>query len=314
MRQALLIYNPAAGRFPARRLVRRAVGVLKKAGWDVEMHTSQSGESVYALAADAVRAGREAVFVAGGDGTVGAVASALVGSGTALGVLPAGTSNVWAHDMGLETLAWSRWQALERSATRLATGKILPVDVGICNGRPFLMWAGVGLDGQMTGSLEPLGRVGKSFAVPQYFTRGVWNVRDWEGMPLRVEALGRKWEDKYLVVIASNICSYAGGILRLTPNAKVDDGLIDFWLIGGDSLRDAVIRVVQVLRGKHLDEPRVVHFQASEVIVTGKGLLPMQCDGEPGKIKPPLTFGVHSRALRVLIPADEVPRLFSDGE
>jgi YegS/Rv2252/BmrU family lipid kinase len=312
MRRALLIYNPSAGRFPAGPLVKRAADVLKEADWDVNIVASTSGDNLRLLAAEAVRNDCEAVFVAGGDGTVGAVAAELIGTETALGVLPAGTSNVWAQDMGLETLAWSRWQALDRAASRLAQAQIRLVDVGICNDRPFLLWAGVGLDGQMTGSLEPLGRIGKTFAVPQYFTRGVWNIRDWESMELRVEALGRSWEDRYIVIIASNISSYAGGILRLTPDAKVDDGLIDFWLIGGDSLRDALVRLYQVLRGKHLDEPRVVHFQAAEATIEGEGLLPFQCDGEPGKIEAPLKIGVRPRALRVLVPHDDVPRLFSE--
>lgn len=313
MRKALLIYNPSAGRFPAHILVNRAVRILEDADWKVSMVTTTSGESLYPLAAGAVRKGMQAVFVAGGDGSVGAVGAALLGSETALGVLPTGTSNVWAHDMGMQTLAWSRLQALDRAAVRLAQGEIRPVDVGFCNGRPFLLWTGIGLDGQMTGSIEPMGRIGKTFAVPQYFTRGVWSARGWEGMSLRIEALGQSWEDHYVVVIASNISSYAGGFLQLTPEAKVDDGLIDFWLVGGDSLRDAVVRVYQVLRGKHRDEPRIVHFQAAEAVIRGEGLFPMQCDGEPGRIKPPLAFSVQSKALRVLVPHDDIPRLFADG-
>jgi diacylglycerol kinase (ATP) len=311
MRNALLIYNPAAGRFPAKPLVQRARDVLNSAGWEVRMVISRSAKHLQSHTVKAVRDGCEAVFIAGGDGSVGAVGSALVGTETALGVLPAGTSNVWAHDMGLETLAWSRWLALEHAAQRLATSQIRTVDVGVCNERPFLLWTGIGLDGRMTGSLEPMGRFGKTFAIPQYVTRGVWNVRDWKSMPLRIRALGRNWEDRYLVVIASNICSYAGGLFCLTPDAKVDDGLMDFWLVGGDSLRDAIVRVVQVLRGSHLNEPKVVHFQADEVIVEGDDLLPMQCDGEPGTIEPPLKFGVWPRALKVLVPDDDIPRLFT---
>ncbi|HEY71293.1 MAG TPA: diacylglycerol kinase family lipid kinase [Anaerolineae bacterium] len=313
MRKARLIYNPAAGRFPAKTLVRRAKDVLKAAGWDVRMVISRSAKHLHTHTVKAVRDGCEAVFVAGGDGSVGAVGTALVGTDTALGVLPAGTSNVWAHDMGLETLAWSRWLALEHAAKRLARSQIRSVDVGVCNGRPFLLWTGIGLDGRMTGSLEPLGRLGKTFAIPQYFTRGVWNIRDWKSMPLRVRALGRNWEDRYLVVIASNICSYAGGLFSLSPDAKVDDGLMDYWLVGGDSLRDAIVRVVQVLRGSHLEEPKVVHFQADKVIVEGDDVLPMQCDGEPGTIEPPLEFSVKPRALKVLVPDDDVPRLFSQS-
>jgi len=114
MRRALLIYNPSAGRFPAGPLVKRAADVLKEADWDVNIVASTSGDNLRPLVAEAVRNDYEAVFVAGGDGSVGAVAAELIGTETALGVLPAGTSNVWAQDMGLETLTWSRWQVCGR--------------------------------------------------------------------------------------------------------------------------------------------------------------------------------------------------------
>ena len=85
MRSAWLIYNPAAGRFPAGWLLSRAVGVLDKAGWAVEVREAQHGGHLSDLAREAVEAGCQAVFVAGGDGSVGRVASALSGTDVALG-------------------------------------------------------------------------------------------------------------------------------------------------------------------------------------------------------------------------------------
>ena len=311
MRKAWLIHNPAAGRFPSGPFLGRAVGVLARAGWDLEVVESSPTQDLSLLAGEAVQAGCEAVFVAGGDGSVGRVAGALVGSSTALGVLPSGTANVWAQEMGLPLLSWTNWFALEEAAARLAEGDVRLVDVGECNRRPFLMWAGIGLDAHIINSIEPRERWEKTLATVHYALLGIWSARRWEGIDLRVRAGDRVWEDRYLVAVASNIRSYAGGLLALTPGALVDDGLLDFWLIGGRSLADAVVRVVQVLMGRHVDSPGVTHVQASEVVFESAADLPMHLDGEPCILHSPARFTVLKQALRVLVPRQGKISLFS---
>ena len=96
MRKALVIYNPAAGRFPVKPFLKAIETELVKAGWRAEIVATQSGEHAVQLGRQAAAESYEAAFAVGGDGTVGQVASGLLGSETALGVLPAGTSNVWA--------------------------------------------------------------------------------------------------------------------------------------------------------------------------------------------------------------------------
>jgi diacylglycerol kinase family enzyme len=98
---------------------------------------------------------------------------------------------------------------------------------------------------------------------------------------------------------------YAGGLMELAPDARFDDGQLDFWLIGGRSLRDAVLRVVQILRGTHVDAPGVVHFQASEARFESDADLTVQFDGEPTVVSSPLLFETRRRVLRVLMPAPE---------
>lgn len=305
MRSAWLIYNPAAGRFPAGWLLSRAVGVLAKAGWEVEVRETQHGGHLGELALEAVDAGCNAVFVAGGDGSVGRVASVLSGTEVALGVLPTGTANVWAKEIGIERLDWIHLFALEKAAARLASGEVHKVDMGRANGQEFLLWAGIGLDAQIVGGIEPRQRWEKAFGTIHYGLLALWKSIGWEGVELRVEAGDQVWEDRYLVAIASNIRKYAGGVVELSPDAKYDDGKLDFWLIGGSSLRDAVTKVVQILLGVHIDAPDVVYFQAEQAVFESASDIYMHFDGEPEVLKSPLHFQTLPSTLNVLIPKPE---------
>lgn len=302
MPNAWLIYNPAAGRFPAGWLLSRAVKVLNDAGWQLEVQESHEGRELQELALQAVQRGCEAVFVAGGDGSVGRVAAALAGSEVALGVLPSGTANVWAREIGLDRLDWINLFALERAAESLARGEIRKVDMGQANSQQFLLWAGIGLDAQIVSSLEPRGRWEKTFGTVHYGLLGLWNSIGWEGVELRVSASGEHWEGRYLVAIASNIRKYAGGLFELTPEARFDDGKLDFWLIGGKNMRDAVMRVVQILMGVHRDNPNVVHFQSATATFEADQDITMHFDGEPMKVGTSLRFKTNERSLNVLMP------------
>jgi diacylglycerol kinase (ATP) len=311
MRDAWLIYNPYAGRFPAGPLLSRAVRVLTEAGWEIEVLETSEGRDLGDLAQQAADHGCDAVFVAGGDGSVGKVATALAGRETALGVLPAGTANVWAHELGLAGLDWTHWFALEDAAIRLAQGRVRRVDLGMCDQHSFLLWAGVGLDATIVNSLERRERWEKALASIHYVTLAVWTSLGWDGIDLTVQANGQSWEGRFLVAIASNIRAYAGGLLELSPRAKVDDGLLDFWLIEGRSIKDAVVRVGQVLMGTHVESPGVVHFQAQEAVFESAEEMGMQLDGEPLLLKNSCSFTVRPRALNVIVPKPGGPQVFT---
>ena len=311
MRNAWLIYNPGAGRFPAGPFIGRAVKVLSKAGWDVRTIKRERDSDLSLMASEAIREDCQVVFVVGGDGSVGQMAGALAGSSTALGVLPAGTANVWAQELGLPRLGYINWFALEQAAAQLARGQIRMVDLGECNGHYFLLWAGVGLDAQIVDSIEPRGRWEKLFPTIYYGTMALWNSIGWKGVEFEIQTAEKTWTGKYLLAVACNIPAYAGGLMDLAPGAKVDDGLLDFWLLGGESLRDIVMRVIQLFRGTHIDAPGVDHFRAQKATFITKSSMPMQFDGEPIMIDPPVEFKVHRRVLRVLVPSEVEPRLFS---
>ena len=310
-RRAWLLYNPAAGRFPAGPLLERALRVLSAASWDAQIVTSEQKRGLAEVAREAVAQQCDAVFVVGGDGSVGQAASALAGSDTALGVLPAGTANVWAQELGLPRLDWIHLFALEQAAERLATGDIRLVDVGECNQQPFLLWAGVGLDAHVVNSIEQRERWEKAFATVHYATLALWNAIGWEGMDLKVRTTDHEFEGRYLVAVASNIPAYAGGLVDLAVGAKIDDGLLDFWFIESGKLRDVLIRVAQIFMGRHVEAEGVSHFRASEAVFELENGLPIQFDGEPKILTSPLEFRVKRKTLKVLVPSDVDPDLFA---
>jgi YegS/Rv2252/BmrU family lipid kinase len=294
--------------------LQRAADVLSEAGWSIEVRETSASESLAQLASQAIQAGCAAVFVAGGDGSVGQVAGALAGSQTALGVLPAGTANVWAKELGLPRLGWIHPLALEEAAERIAHGDVRQVDLGLAAGTPFMLWAGIGLDGKIVNSIEPRARLEKAFAVAHYAVLAVWESLDWTGIDLKVSALGQTWQDRFVLAVASNIRAYAGGFLELSPEAKIDDGLLDFWLLRGQSAADAVALVGQILMGRHVEAPQVIHFRTDAATFESSDPMPLQFDGEPAPKLTRVELSVMPRALKVIVPRGGWPALFSDSQ
>ena len=302
MRRALLLYNPVAGRFPVKPFLKSVTKTLADSGWTTEVVATQSGEHATESAKQAALEGYDAVFASGGDGTIGQVAAGLVGAETALGILPSGTANVLALELGLPVFYWTRWWALKENARTLANAPIHAVDVGLCNGQPFLLWAGMGLDALTIHALEPRIRVEKFFAFPEYFGTTVWNASQWKGVNLRMWADNVEVEGHFMVAVANNIRRYMGGLAVLSPEAHMDDGEFDLWLLSGNNLADALMRAYELWRGHHLtsDMARRIPFRHLRVAADSPFLV--QADGEPLPETHEVNITIKSRALRMLIP------------
>jgi diacylglycerol kinase (ATP) len=312
MPRALLVYNPAAGRYPSLLLTERAAKVLEDKGWQIQMEQTQSGKQITTLARKAAAQGLDAFVVVGGDGSVNRALAGLVGTHTALGVLPAGTANVWAQELGLPGLSWTRLMALEESARRIANARVWEADVGFCNDRPFLLWAGIGLDAFIVHRIEPRTQLEKRFAVVQYAASAALNASAWRGMKLRVSTDGEIAAGHFLLAVVSNIHLYAGGYAELSPHALLDDGTMDLWLFEGSRLEDIVQLVWELWSGRHLHSDRVRRIPFRRAVLESDSPLYVQADGEPMQENGQVQIEVRRRAVRVLVPEDTPRPLFRD--
>jgi diacylglycerol kinase family enzyme len=304
MRKGLLLYNPAAGRFPVRQFVHRIIHPLKTSGWNIEVAETLSGTHAMQTAHQAASEKYDAVFAIGGDGTVGQVASGLLDSETALAVLPAGTTNVWALEQGQKPFGWMHWDALRENAALLANVEPQRVDVGLCNDQPFLLWAGIGLDAQAIHKTEPRHRFFKHISVPHFFANTIWQATFWHGLDLRVWADGKLVEGHYLIAVATNIRHYAGGLSVLSPNALLDDNEMDMWLLSGDSVADTLRHFFDLVAGRHLtsDQARCLPFHHARV--ESDAPYAIQIDGDPALGGHQTEITIKHRGLKILMPKD----------
>ena len=171
--QAELIYNPSGGQVVVRYELSNVISFLEHYGWSITLRETSKPAEATELARHAVDRGARVVIAAGGDGTVNEVANALVGTDAALGVLPVGTTNTWALQMGIPALnpvlmgtqaarliagleerlahplpANYYRKVLLNAARVLVEGHTVTVDVGELSGRYFLISAGIGLEEQ----------------------------------------------------------------------------------------------------------------------------------------------------------------------
>ena len=302
-----MVYNPVAGRYPSRMLTERAASVLEQYGWEVEIETTTGGDHIFSLASQAAQDKKDSLIVVGGDGSLNKALPGLVGTKTALGVLPAGTANVWAREIGLPGLSWTRLNALEESAHRLARGHIQRVDVGLSNEKHFLLWSGIGIDAFIVHRIEPRKQWEKNFTLVRYAANAVWSARQWQGVKLRIETDDLKVEGKFMLAEVSNIRLYAGGFATLSPQARLDDGLMELWLFDGENLEELLQQAWSLWSGKHVNSKRVKFMQFKKVILESDAPIYLQMDGEPEFGGMQVSIKVLPRALKVLIP-DQAPK------
>src|SRR5512138_2001211 len=302
MRSAVIIYNPAAGRSSVRPFIKSAVNELESAGWTVEAAETKSADHIIALAKQAAAEKKDAVFAVGGDGTVGNVVNGLVGSDTALGVLPAGTANVWSMGLGLRPFAWTRPWVLRQNASLLANAPCHPIDVGLCNQVSFMMWAGIGLDAMAIQALEPRVRLDKFFAAPEYAATALWNAAQWSGLNLHIWTDEHEVQGRFILAVATNIRHYMGGLSNLSPDAYIDDGLLDMWLFSGSNLGDVLRHAYDLWRGNHVNSEAAHRIPFRNLRVEADADYWIQTDGEARGSATVAEIRVQAQALKLLMP------------
>lgn len=306
--KAQLIYNPTAGPWDVRRALKRVRSYLRRRGWSVGLQLTKKAGDATTMARAAAQAGYDVVVVAGGDGTVNEAVNGLVGTRTALGVLPVGTGNMWAKQLGIPTYTLTNPLRLREAAAYLAEGSIHRVDVGQANNRYFLCWAGIGLDAQVTTEMEPRKRRTKRLGVLPYVVAAVTVARDFQGVRTRVSLDGDIVRGRTLLILVSNIQQYIG-MLNVAREARMDDGLLDVFVFKGMGLQYAARHLLKIVSRRHLQDPKVVHRQARRIEVWTEWAIPVQVDGDPIGATP-ITLKVVPRALSVLVPPSAPRSLF----
>ena len=286
MTRFFVIFNPAARGEKSQRLLHF---LESKASTNVTFAPTQRAGEAQTLAARAVAEGYDAVIAAGGDGTINEVINGIGTTGVALGILPLGTVNVFALELGIPLKLDAAWATVQRGMTRLIDLAHAESNGG---GRFFAQLAGVGFDARAVraASWELKKKVG-----PLAY---VWaGLKVLQEPPVAVEVTADGRTARGVAVFVGN-GRYYGGRFRLFPQARLDDGLLDVCVFERAGYLDLLRYGQGVLRGTHPQLRDVHHFQADGFVC--RGAAPFELDGEDAG-DAPVTFSVKQRALRVIV-------------
>lgn len=298
-RETLLIINPHAGGGRAGRIDWQKVCASLDAPCRVVI--SPSAEDALLHATQFCLSGGEVLVVAGGDGSVHAVLPALVHTPTALALLPLGTSNVLARELGYPLGR----KALQGCVQALRAGKVRQMDVGVVNGRPFVLMASTGFDACVLPRVpEGLKRRWGVFA---FIWTGLRELGRYQPTRYLVTIGGEVQEIEAVLLVASNTSRY-GWFTVIVPSALTDDGELDMvWFPADTGWRWKIWRVLwDVFWDRARRCPYLRFARAKSLHVEAASVQYVQCDGElVGKT--PMDVHVLPRALRVIVALPPAP-------
>jgi YegS/Rv2252/BmrU family lipid kinase len=271
-------------------MVAKAEARLRRLGHTVEsLFTSKRGDA-RAFAGRAHDFG--CVVAVGGDGTINEVLNGMPDGGPPVAQIPVGTANVLAKTFGLPRGAVAAADLIHRGTTT-------EVDLGLANGRKFILMASAGFDAQVVHDFHAA-RKG-TIRMTDYVLWGLRSVLKYDSPCLRVAADGRPLPDGAFA-IASNLPCY-GGPLAFTRGALTDDGLLDLLVFHAVGKLNTVRLFAEAFAGDPCAMPDATHVRAKRIRIEADTPLPWQVDGEPGDVLP-LEIGVVPKAVKLVVPLD----------
>ncbi|POX57168.1 hypothetical protein C3489_00105 [Streptomyces sp. Ru71] len=292
MRQFTAVVNPTAGGSTAAAALLRVAHVLRAAGAELDTEYSRSLVHAQDIARAAGERGR-IVLAVGGDGIAGGIGGALSGTGSVLGLVPAGRGNDFARALGLPAEP-------EALARLLLEGEARPVDTveveSAVHHKTVVLgsvYAGVDALANRHANHARLLRGSAS-----YYAGGLRAVTTWRAANYRVTVDGQEHTHRGYTVVAANSPYYGSGRM-IAPGARVDDGLLDVVMIEDAPRRLFFALMNELATGAHVARPQVRVLRGREIRIEADREVPYGADGEVDAVLP-VTARVLPGALRIV--------------
>ena len=299
---AILISNPKTGRYASSRLrpIEETLSQLRSLGLDVELKLTTRPHEATELAARAARNGSSdvigspVVIVAGGDGTINEAIQGLAGTKARLAIIPRGTANVLARQLGLPLDE-------QQAAVVAARGKSQRIHLGLAIDettnvkRYFALMAGIGLDASIVRHVRP--RLKKRIGKGAFWISGLSHLASWSPHPFTLEIESREYQATFAAI---GKAPRYGGDLAITPGARLDQPEFEVCMIDTVS-RFRYLRLLSyaLREGMPRDNPSVRFMKTTRVLARGNA--PVQIDGELiGSL--PMRFEIAPESLEVIVP------------
>lgn len=300
--RALVVINPIAG--PGRSgtidaCIALATTTLRRFNYDPEVRVTRGPNDAFQFASEAVSSGASLVVAWGGDGTVNGAATAVSGSNIPFAIVPAGSGNGLARDLGIPFNPAAALDVAARGATRF-------IDAGELQGSLFFNVAGIGFDARIAGRLaEPgarrglLGYVIATFGELRSYEPGCYSIRnalDVNGETHMPDIVDRR----ALFIALANSRQYGNGA-QIAPKALLDDGMIEIVVVEPQSGFSILRQVPDFFRGTLDERPGLLMRSASTMEISAAHPIKFHVDGEPREGPSTLKLQTRRHAVAVKV-------------
>jgi diacylglycerol kinase (ATP) len=285
--------------------LRTAVERLREAGHRVEPRLTFEQGDARRFASEAAAAGAELIVAAGGDGTLNEVANGVhefvasgeaaedqIRSGPRIGLIPLGTANDFAHNVGMPL-------EVEAALEVALHGRPIPIDVGLLNGQCFLNVSTGGFGAEATGGAPAA--LKRTLGTLAYLIEGIRRFAALEPTVARF-ATGDEviYQGPFLLFAVGNSRRTGGGT-ELTPHARMEDALLDVCIIKEVSRVEFLGLLPDLRAGDHLEHPAVIYRQLCDLEVRADTALHVNADGEP-RLEHVYRYSISRHPLVVMLP------------
>ena len=285
------ILNPVSGRKPANaeNIRERVLTHFPEA----DFCQTQGPKHAVQLAKEAATQHFDAAVAMGGDGTINEVAQGLVNTQTALGIVPRGSGNGFARELGL-------MGPLDKTLLKLKNATVQPCDVGYANGELFLNLAGVGIEAAIAWQFMEHGKTGKRGMMP-YFTLGAKTFFNYKPHTLRLPLDGKTVSVAPLTLVFANNRQYGSNFV-IAPNAQINDGKLEIVSVNNVAKCKLAAALPFFMLGKKPPFGVTSYTQTHQAVIESEQEILYHIDGEPRKTAHRLEIILVPNALRLLVP------------
>ncbi|CAK4865855.1 unnamed protein product [Aphanomyces euteiches] len=251
---------------------------LERGGLETSTHATIGEGDATLAAADAVERGFDVIIAAGGDGTLNEVVNGMAEKAhrPLLGIMPLGTTNDFARALSIPR----RWEA----ACDIIIGQFArPIDVGKVNQRYFINIAGGGSMTELT--YEVPSKMKTMIGQLAYYMKGLEKLPRLRPIEVYIKSPEMDLHEQVMLFIIANSNS-VGGFEKLAPEASLDDGLFDVFILKKCNLVEFIRVATAALRGEHINDPNMIYFKTNSIQVTSPDYVQINLDGEFGGTLP----------------------------
>ena len=270
---------------------------FKDIGLDADIHMANPKKTLSAIAREAAEGDAAIVVAAGGDGTVSAVANSLVGSQKMLGVIPLGTLNHFAKDLGIPPDIADAIRVISESV-------VCEIDVGEVNGRYFINNSSIGLYPRIVRKRKQQERLG----------RGKWWAAAWAGwrflwlspfLKVRLELEDNQLRRKTPFVFVGNN-QYEMDLYNIGRRLRLDQGKLSVYLLHRSGRTGLILLIARTIFGMLRQAKDFEEFRTKSLTIeTRRKRMLVAFDGEVDVMETPLEYRIHPKKLRVIVPREE---------